>query len=93
MPPTLYIAVALLVVVVTRQFAPIAASGLGLAVAAGIGVWGALTYAHGGGMTFLGQRIAPTVFFGFVALLLVFEAMNLHRSLKRRQQARAADQT
>ncbi len=90
MPPTLYIALALLVVVVTRQLAPRAAAVLGMAVAVGIGVWGLVTYQHGGGMAFLGARIPPLAFFAFVVVLLLFEALNLSLAVKRQRRRTSA---
>jgi hypothetical protein len=83
MPPTLYIAIALLAVIVLRQIAARAAAVVGMLVALGIGAWGVVTYTRGGGMAFLGARIPPVAFFGFVAVLLAFEAMNLSLAMKR----------
>lgn len=88
MPATFLIAIALLLVVVTRRFAPITASLLGIAVAAAIGVWGTLTFRQGGGMSFAGTPIPKAVFFGFVLLLIAFEALNLALSLRRRRRLR-----
>ncbi len=91
MSPTFFIAIALLAVVVTRRFAPRAASVLGMLVAVGVGVWGVVTYTRGGGMAFLGVRIPPAAFFGFVALLLAFEALNLSLAVKRHRRRLAAE--
>ena len=84
MPPTLYIALALIVVVVLRRFAPVPASIGGIGVALGVGAWGAYTYQRGIGMTFLGSALPPTVFFVAVAVLLGFEVLNLSLALKRK---------
>ena len=83
MPPTLYIAIALLAVIVTRQAAPRVAAVLGMLVAVGVGVWGAVTYTRGGGMAFLGLHVPAAGFFAFVVMLLVFEAANLSLAVKR----------
>lgn len=91
MPPTLYIAIALLAVIVTRQIAARVAAVLGMLVALGIGAWGVFTYARGGGMAFLGARIPPVAFFGFVAVLLAFEALNLVLAQQRHRRRMAAE--
>jgi hypothetical protein len=85
MPPTLYIALALLAVVVARRLSAVIGSGLGILVAIGLGVWGALTFGQGGGMTFIGVRLSPVVFFGFVVLLGTVEVLNLYVVLRRRR--------
>ncbi len=91
MPPTLYIAIALLAVIVTRQIAARVAAVLGMLVALGIGVWGVFTYTRGGGMAFLGARIPPVAFFGFVVVLLAFEALNLALAQQRHRRRAAAE--
>jgi hypothetical protein len=90
MPPTLYIALSLLAVIVTRRVAPRIAALLGMLVALGIGAWGVLTYTRGGGMAFLGASVPPVAFFAFVVVLLAFEALNLSLAVKRHR-ARLAE--
>ncbi len=90
--PTIIIVAGLLLVVLTRRIAPTLASIMGITVALAIGVWGALTYGQGGGMTFLGGLVPPFAFFAFVGVLVLFEALNLVMSLKRRRRDRLSEQ-
>ncbi len=89
MTPTLYLATALLVIVVLRRFLPIAAAILGILVSIGVGAWGLQTHAQGGGMAFLGKKVPLTAFFVFVILLFVFELLNLYVAITRRRRLSA----
>lgn len=86
MPPTLYIAVALLTVVVLRKFIPVSASILGISISLAIATWGIVIYSQGGGMSFFGAQLSPVAFFCFVGVLTGFEALNLYVAIRRRRQ-------
>ncbi len=92
MPPTLYIAIALLAVVVVRQFSHLIAAGLGIAIALGVGVWGLIYYQRGDALTFLGVSVPLTAFFLFIAVLIALEGLNLHLALKKRRGNRTRQQ-
>jgi hypothetical protein len=84
LPPTLVIALALLVVIVLRRFLPLVAASLGMLLAIGVGVWALAFYQENvvmGGRTLLPRQI----FVGLAAVLLVLESTNLWLAWRRKK--------
>ncbi|MBI3178080.1 MAG: hypothetical protein HYZ27_00365 [Deltaproteobacteria bacterium] len=85
MPVTVWIAVAIVVVLVTRRFSPLVGSALGILLTTSLLVWGIWTYGQGGGMAFAGVPIPRIVFLLLIAAWFGVEAFSLWQALKARR--------
>ncbi len=85
MPVTVWIAVAIVVVLVTRRFSPIAGSVLGMLLTVTLFTWGLWTYDQGGGMAFAGVPIPRIVFLLLIAAWFAVEVFALRQNLRARR--------
>ena len=88
MPSTLWIAVAIIAVIIIRRFSRLIGSSLGLAVSLVLAGWGYWIYHQGGGIAFAGFRLSEAIFYAFVGLWVALELFELSRSLRRRRTRR-----
>ena len=85
MPPTLWIALAIIVVFITRKFSRPLGSALGLVMSLVVAGWGYWVYHQGGGMSLLAFRLPAGLFYGLAALWAALEVFELQRTLRRRR--------
>ena len=83
----IWIALAIVAVIVLRRFSAIAGSALGLTVAAAVGMWGFVVYSGGGKMVFLFGSVPPAGFYAAIAVWLAVEAYSLTKAVQRRRAA------
>ena len=91
MHSTLWIAAAIVIVIVIRRFSRRIASALGLAVSVLLAGWGYWVYRNSGGIALAGFPISEGLFYGFVGLWAALESFELVLSRKKRRSAAAAD--
>jgi TRAP-type C4-dicarboxylate transport system permease small subunit len=93
--PTVWLALAVVAIIVLRRYARIAGSCLAIAVILAVLGWGYWTYAHGGAIAFAGVMISPKVFYGLVAVWFALETYSLvlHVRLRRRRLAKTGPET
>lgn len=82
---TLWIAGAILVVVIIRRFSRLLGSALGMVLSVLVGGWGIWVYRHGGGLNLVGFEITAPAFMTLLAIWLGLEWLQLRQELKRRK--------
>ncbi len=89
MPGTIWIALAIVIVVVARRFSPIAGAALAASLSIALGVWGYFVYfvPPVGNVAFAGFPLKPPAFYALVALWFSFEMYGLYKVLKMKNSA------
>jgi hypothetical protein len=89
---TLWIAGAIIGIIVLRRISPVAGSAFAVVVTLVIAGWGAWTYNQGGGvgLVFSNQRVPEPAFFAVIGLWFAIEVYGLVRNVRRR--ARSAEE-
>jgi hypothetical protein len=85
-PSTLWIAAAIVVVIVVRRFSRLVGSAMGLVTSFVLAGWGYLVFKAGGGINLLGFEMSHGLFYGFVALWAGLEVFELFRAVNRKRQ-------
>ncbi|MBI5508555.1 MAG: hypothetical protein HY903_07365 [Deltaproteobacteria bacterium] len=83
--PTLWIAGAIITVMVVRRFSRLVGALLGLVVSAVMAGWGYWVFHHGGAMAFAGVQLSPSIFYVLVAFWAALECFEIVRHARRRQ--------
>ena len=89
----MWIAAAVVAIIVLRRFAPIAGSAFAVLVTIAIAIWGYSVYSKGGGvgLVFMQREVPQAAFYAVIAGWFGLEVFGLIRNLRRRPQKTAAD--
>ena len=87
MPSTLWIAIAIIAVIIIRRFSRLVGSSLGLLTSFMLAGWGYWVYHHAPnvGISFAGFHLAEGMFYGFVALWAALEVFEISRAIAKRR--------
>ena len=88
----IFVAFGVIAVVILRRMMPMLASAVALVLAIGVGTWGWMAYAQGGGLALAGVPMQRHYFLGLVALVIGLEVFNLTRRLRQRKREAAEAQ-
>lgn len=90
---TLWIAAAIVAIIVLRRQAPVAGSAFAVVVTVAVAGWGYWTYQQGGGvgLVFSNQQVPESAFYTVIGLWFGVEVFGLVRNIRRRPQKTALD--
>ncbi len=90
---TLWIAAAIVAIIVLRRYSPVAGSAFAVVVTLVIAGWGTWVYNQGGGvgLVFSRQQVPAAAFYAVIGLWFGVELFGLIRNIKRRPEKTASD--
>jgi hypothetical protein len=90
---TIWIAAAVVAIIVLRRISPVAGSIFAMVVVLVLGGWGYYAYHHGGGigLVFAERQLPQALFYVIIAVWFALEAYGLMRQLRRRPQRTQSD--
>jgi hypothetical protein len=84
-PSSIWIAAAIIVVIVVRRFSRLVGAAMGLVTSFVLAGWGYWVFKAGGGIALLGFELSQGLFYGFVALWTGMEIFELIRAINKRK--------